>query len=126
MGKFPEELKGIQNILDNKLGALDRLKRGLDSAGVLGPYLEHMASDFIHILKSSLNENLSFYYTAVPENVSNKPSREEYQRVLIAFKGILNQLNEKQTKILVVYLSRLMTNNPLILGMLLLYALSEI
>jgi hypothetical protein len=131
LGKFPVELDGIRNIVNNQL-AVERLKRILDSAGVLRPYLLSVALGIIDSMKLSVSENLSvnerlsFYYTGIQENESNKLSKEEYTKFLTAFSASLNSLNEEQTKTFAEYLVSLMMNSHLIMGIVLLYALSEI
>ena len=82
--------------------------------------------DLIDNLKLSIAEKSSFYYAGIPKDVPNKPSREDYDKYLMALKEVLNQLNEKQTKILAEYLINLMMDNDHILRVILLYGLSEI
>jgi hypothetical protein len=128
--KFPDELDGIKNIINSKL-AVERLKRMLDSVGVLRPYLLSVALGIIESMTLSIsgsfvNDRLSFYYAAIPEEELNKPSKEEYGKFLTVFSESVNRLNEEQTKALAEYLVTLMMNSHLIMRIVLLYALSEI
>ena len=119
--KLPEEFKAVQNIL-NRPEVLERLRKSLDIAGILEPFSLCVGNVIVNSLLST-DVNLSGYYVSMA-GVPNKPSKQEFERVLTPFIENLKKATKKEQEPLIQFIGGVL-RSPFAFRILVLLAVGE-